>query len=115
MTNPNVDLAQHFFDALRRKDFSALPLAEDIVLESPISPRLVGVDSVLEFLEGLASVTKGARVLDLIGEGNKLAVEFELETTEGVIAGFECFEMSDGQIKKLRPYFDARPLLGGDA
>ena len=113
MTNPNLALAQHFFEALRRKDFSALPLAQDIVLESPISPRLVGVESVLEFLEGLASVTRAVRVLDSIVEGNKVAVEFELETAEGVIAGFECFEFSDGQITKLRPYFDARPLLGG--
>ena len=115
MTNPSIDLAQHFFEALRKKDFSALPLAADIVLESPISPRLSGVESVLEFLEGLASVTRAVRVLDFIGDGNKVAVEFELETADGVIAGFECFEMSDGQIKKLRPYFDARPLLGGSA
>ena len=115
MTNPHIDLARHFFDALLKKDLRALPLAADIVLESPISPRLSGVDSVLEFLEGLASVTKGVRVLDSIVEGNKVAVEFELETAEGVISGFECFEISDGQIKRLRPYFDSTPLLGGDA
>ena len=113
--NPNVDLAQDFFEALRRRDFSALPLAADIVLESPVSPALKGVKSVLEFLESLASVTKSVRVLDSIVEGSKVAVEFELETAEGVIAGFECLEFSDGQITKLRPYFDARPLLGGNA
>ncbi len=115
MSNPNVDLARHFFEALAQKDFSELPLAADIVMESPITPRLSGLDSVLEFLEGLASVTKSARVVDCIVEGNKLAVEFELETTEGRISGFECLEISDGRIKKLRPYFDSRPLLWGSA
>jgi len=115
MSNPNVDLAQQFFDALMRKDFSALPLAADVVLESPISPRLSGLESVLEFLEGLASVVKAVRVVDLIADGNKVAVEFELETANGPIAGFECFEISNGRIKRLRPYFDSRPLLGGNA
>ncbi len=108
----NAALAQNFFAALVSKNFNALPLAADIVMESPISPRLSGLESVLEFLEGLASVTKEVRLLDSFGEGNKLAVEFELKTAEGVIAGFECFEIVDGQIKRMRPYFDARPLLG---
>jgi ketosteroid isomerase-like protein len=111
MSNDTVDLARNFFDALARKDFSALPLAADVVMESPITPRLSGVDSVLEFLEGLASVTRVVRVLDFIVEGNKVAVEFEIETASGRISGFECLEILDGRIKKLRPYFDSRPLL----
>jgi len=114
MSNAPVDLARQFFDALLKKDFSQLPLATDVVLESPISPRLSGVESVREFLEVWASVTRGVRVVDLVVEGNKAAVEFELETADGVIAGFECFEIASGRIKKLRPYFDSRTLLGGN-
>jgi len=48
-------------------------------------------------------------------QGDKVAVEFEIETAEGVIPGFECFEISNGQIRRLRPYFDARPLISGTA
>jgi len=92
-----------------------LPLASDLVLESPITPRLSGPEPVLEFLEGLASVVRSVRVLDVIVEGDKVAVQFEIETAEGVIPGFECFEITGGQIKKLRPYFDARPFVGGTA
>jgi len=114
MSNAPVDLARQFFDALLKKDFSELPLAADVVLESPISPRLSGVQAVREFLEVWASLTRAARVVDLVVEGNKAAVEFELETADGVIAGFECFEIFAGQIKKLRPYFDSRTLLGGN-
>ncbi len=114
MSHPNVALARDFLAALVSKDFSSLPLAADVVMESPISPRLSGVDSVLEFLEGLASVTKSARLVDSFGEGDKIAIEFELETAGGVIAGFECLEIINGRIKRVRPYFDARPLLGGD-
>jgi hypothetical protein len=114
MSNAPVDLARQFFDALIKKDFSSLPLAADVVLESPISPRLIGVEAVREFLDVLAAVTKGARVVDIVVEGSKAAVEFEIETADAVIAGFECFEISGGQIKRLRPYFDSRPLLGAN-
>jgi hypothetical protein len=115
MTKRNIDVAQCYFDALMNKDFRALPLAKDVVMESPLTPRLSGPESVLEFLEGLASVVKAVRVFSVIVEGDKVAVEFEIETAEGVIPGFECFEISGGQIKKLRPYFDARPFVGGTA
>jgi ketosteroid isomerase-like protein len=111
----NVAVAIRYFDALVRKDLSSLPLAPDVVMESPITPRLSGPESVLEFLEGLASVIKAVRTLDFIVQGDKVAVEFEIETAEGVIPGFECFEISNGQIRKLRPYFDARPFIGGTA
>jgi len=114
-TDPNVAVAIRYFDALANKDLSTLPLAPDVVMESPITPRLSGVEPVLEFLEGLASVTKTVRTLDFIVQGDKVAVEFEIETAEGVIPGFECFEISGGLIKKLRPYLDARPLISGTA
>lgn len=115
MANSNINVAQRYFDALMKKDFSALPLAADVVMESPLTPRLSGQQSVLEFLEGLASVTKSVRVLDFIVEGDKVAVEFQIETAQGLIPGFECFEISDGLIKKLRPYFDARLFTDGSA
>ena len=111
--NPNVAVAIRYFEALSRKDPRAAPLAPDVVMESPITPKLRGVAPVLEYLEGLASVAKAIRTLDFIAEGNKVAVQFELETEAGIIPGFECLEISEGLIKKLRPYFDARPLVEG--
>ena len=109
--NPNVEVAARYFAALMRKDLHVLPLAADVVMESPMTPRLCGLESVLEYLEALASVIKTIRTLDFIAEDNKVAVQFELETAEGVIPGFECLEISNGLIKKLRPYFDVRPLM----
>jgi SnoaL-like domain len=111
--NPNVTIAIHYFQALSSKDLRAAPLAADVVMESPVTPRLSGVESVLEYLEALASIAKTIRALDFIADGNKVAVQFEIETAHGVIPGFECLEISDGLIKKLRPYFDSRPLTYG--
>jgi hypothetical protein len=108
--NPNVAIAVRYFEALSSKNLGAAPLAPDVVLESPLTPRLRGVASVLEYLEAVTSIAKTIRTLDFIADGNKVAVEFELETADQVIPGFECLEISHGLIKKLRPYFDARLL-----
>jgi len=112
--NPNVAVAIRYFEALNRKDPRAAPLAPDVVMESPITPKLRGLTAVWEYLEALASIGKTIRTLDFITEGNKVAVEFEIDTPAGVIPGCECLEISDGLIKKVRPYYlDARPLLNG--
>ncbi len=111
--NPNVAIAIKYFEALRSKNLRALPLAPDVVMESPVTPRLSGAPSVLEYLEALASIAKTIRALDFMADGNKVAVQFEIETAHGIIPGFECLEISDGLITKLRPYYEARPLIIG--
>ena len=112
--NANVAVAIRYFEALNRKDLHAAPLAPDVVMESPITPKLRGLASVLEYLEALISIARTIRTLDFIAEGNKVAVQVEIETAAGVIPAFECLEISGGLIKKVRPYYlDARPLLDG--
>ncbi len=114
--NPNIAVALQYFEALNRKDLFSAPLAPDVVLESPISPELRGVASVLEYLEALTSVAKAIRTLDVIADGDKVAVQFELDTAVGVIPGFEWLEISEGLIRKVRPYYlDSGPLLDGPA
>ena len=67
--NPNGNIAVRYFEALRSKDLRAVPLATDEVMESPVTPRLTGMASVLEYLEALASIAKTIRTLDFIAEG----------------------------------------------
>lgn len=71
--NPSVEVAALYFAALRNKDLSALPLAADVVMESPLTPRLCGLESVLEYLEALASIIKTIRTVDFIAQDNKVA------------------------------------------
>jgi len=112
--NPNVAVAIQYFEALNRKEPNGAPLAPDVVMESPITPKLRGLVSVLEYLEALVSIAKTIRTLDFIADGDKVAVQLEIETAAGVIPAFECLEISGGLIKKVRPYYlDARPLLDG--
>jgi SnoaL-like domain len=111
--NPIVDIAARYFEALATKDLTAAPLALDVVLESPVTPRLEGLASVLEYLEALTSIAKTIRVLDFIADGNKVAVQFEIVTATGIIPAFERIEISNGLIRQLRPYFESRPFVNG--
>jgi hypothetical protein len=111
--SPNVTISRCYFEALVSKDFRSVPLASDVVLESPITPKLRGAESVQEFLDALASLIKRVRIINVIAQYDQVIVEFEMETGQGVIPGFQSFEFFNGQIKRLRPYFDARPLTNG--
>jgi SnoaL-like domain len=113
--DPNITIAKGYFDALLSKDFRLVPLATNVVMESPVTPKLCGLESVLEFLDGLASVVKEVKTGRVIAQDDTVVVEFEIETDQGAIAGFQCFDLSNGQITKLRPYFDARPLTEGNS
>jgi hypothetical protein len=109
----NVAIAVRYFEALTHRDPGSAPLAPDVVMESPVTPRLSGAPAVLEFLEALVSMAKSIRTLDFISEGNKVAVQFEIETATDIVPGFECLEISQGLITKVRPYFDAWSLVEG--
>jgi acetyl-CoA acetyltransferase len=111
--NPSVAIAVRYFEALAAKNLGAAPLAPEVVLESPVTPRLRGLASVLEYLEALTSIAKTIRALDFMADGNKVAVQFEIVTANGVIPGMERIEISDGAITRLRPYYESRPLVNG--
>lgn len=108
----NVAIAIQYFEALNRKQPRAAPLAPDVVMESPITPKLRGRALVLEYLESLLPVARTIRTLKFFPDGDKVAVQLEIDTAVGVIPAFECLEISGGLIKKVRPYYlDARPPL----
>jgi hypothetical protein len=94
----------------KNKDLSNVPFAKDVTFESPLSPRLVGAESVIEFLNGLFPAIKDVRVKQHIVEGEYVATLFDFDTTFGVIPIFDCFRVSGGEIKQISPYYDPRPI-----
>lgn len=110
--NPEAatEIAERLFQGLNSKDLSHVPFAPDVVFESPITPKLSGIKSVMEFLEGVLSVIKGAHLKDCKVEGEYVTVRFQLDTVYGLIPASDCMRVADGQIKELHPYYDPRPL-----
>jgi SnoaL-like domain len=95
---------------LKNKDLSQVPFAPDVTFEGPLSAKISGVDAVQEFLTGMFPVIRDIRIKRHIAEGEFVATEFDFDTTFGVIPVFDCFRVSNGQLKQIRPYYDPRPI-----
>jgi catechol 2,3-dioxygenase-like lactoylglutathione lyase family enzyme len=113
--NASLEAVESYFDGLRRKDLSQVAFAPSVSFESPLSPRLVGVKAVSEFLSGVFPVIKDVRIKQHIVDAEHVATRFELDTTFGVIPAFDWFRVSNGLIQELRPYYDPRPITNAAA
>jgi len=115
--NPNtaVQAVESYLSGLRSKDLESVPFAPSVSFESPLSPRIVGIKPVTEFLTGLFPAVKDVRVLRHISENEWVATRFDLETVHGVIPVFDCFRVANGLIQEIRPFYDPRPLTNAAA
>ena len=110
MRDDVVKPIEAYLQGLKDKDLSKVPFARDVTMESPLSPKLIGAESVIEFLTGLFPAIKDIRVKQHIVEGEYAATLFDFDTTFGIIPVFDCFRVSGGEIKQIRPYYDPRPI-----
>ncbi len=110
MNNPNTHVVESYLHGLKSKDLSAVPFAPDVTFEGPLSPKISGIHAVREFLTGMFPVIRDIRIKRHIAEGEFVATEFDFDTTFGVIPVFDCFRISEGQLKQTRPYYDPRPI-----
>jgi hypothetical protein len=110
MNNPNIQVVESYLHGLKSKDLSQVPFAPDVTFEGPLSPKITGIPAVREFLTGLFPAVRDIRVKRHISEGEFVATEFDFDTTFGVIPVFDCFRVSHGQLKQIRPYYDPRPI-----
>jgi glyoxylase I family protein len=112
---PAVEAVEAYLDGLRRKDLSQVPFAPSVSFESPLSPRIMGVKAVTEFLKGMFPVVKNVQVRQHIADREFVATRFDLDTTFGVIPVFDCFRVANGLIQEIRPFYDPRPLTNAAA
>ena len=110
MANPNTEAVESYLNGLKQKDLSNVPFAPDVTFESPLSPKLEGKEQVVEFLTGLFPAINDIRIQRHIAEGEYVATVFDFDTTFGVIPVCDCFRVSDGLLKQIRPYYDPRPI-----
>jgi hypothetical protein len=102
-----------YFAALMSHDASAVPLADDVVFHSP-TVHFEGKAAVQAHLQRLNWLR--LRVLQHIIDGDHCASEFEYDRPEGVtIYAFDHFSFENGQLKSIRPYFDASALQAARA
>ena len=110
-----VDAVESYVRGLGGCDLSKARLHPDVVYESPISPPREGVDAVVEFLSGLFPIITGVVILDHIVEGDLCATRFDLHTVAGSAHVFDRFEVREGHVARINPYYDPAPLLAAMA
>ena len=110
MRDELINVVEGYFDGLRKKDLSEVAFAPDVTFEGPLSAKLNGEQAVADFLTGLFPAIRDIRVKQHIVEGEYVATVFDFDTTYGVIPVFDCFRVSNGKLKQIRPFYDPRPI-----
>lgn len=110
MENLNARVVERYLSGLKNKNLSQVPFAPDVSFESPLTPKLTGKERVVECLTGLFPAIKDIRIKQHIVEGEYVATVFDFDSTFGVIPVFDCFRISNGLLKEIRPYYDPRPI-----
>jgi limonene-1,2-epoxide hydrolase len=101
-----------YFTALGTKDVSALPLAQDVVLDGPmVTEPIQGEAGVRAFLARVIPTLKRIGIKHQIIAGENACILIDFETTDGVLIEIcDVFKVREGKIFEIRPYFDSHPL-----
>ena len=104
-----------FFEAINANDASIAPLADDVVMSSPMLPEpITGEAAVRQYIDEIAPFMAHINLKTTIIEGESAAIILEFEGVNGVIIkGSRFFKLRNGLICSDQVFFDTRPLLKG--
>ena len=109
---PNVGAATAFLNAMKNKDLSQAPLAENVSYEGPLSGEPIrGRDHVSRFLGVYLPVINDVRLVRQIAEGDYVATVWQAETSFGPISLVYVFRMEAGKIVEIQAFYDPRGFL----
>lgn len=112
MKEENIKAVEAYLNALKVKDLSLAPFAEDILFEDPISGKNSGAENFRAFLSGFLPALTDVRVHSHVCEGDFVVTHFEVDGVFGIVTILEKFRVSDGKIVEAFGFFDPRPILG---
>lgn len=107
-----IDVVERYINGLGNRDFSGVSFAADVTYKSALSPKVTGQEAI-DFLEGVFPIIKGVTIKDHIVEGDYCASRFDFHTIYGDIPVFDRFQVEDGQLKSINPYYDPAPIVEG--
>lgn len=113
MGTSNINIVERHISALTAGDLSALPIAENISFDNPVSGAQNGADSFRAFLSGFLTAIGDARVQRFVSEGEFVVAHWEVDSVFGIIPILEIFRIQNGAIVESKAFFDPRPVLGG--
>jgi limonene-1,2-epoxide hydrolase len=112
MKQDNIRVVEEFLKALRLKDLSRAPVADDIEFEEPMMGKGKGAAALKGFIEGFLPALDDVRIIRHIAEGEYVVTEWEVDGVFGAITVLEKFVVRDGKIVEFHAFYDPRPILG---
>jgi limonene-1,2-epoxide hydrolase len=113
MSEQNIQAVEAYIYALKEKDLSRAPFADDVLFIDPIVGEIKGVEGVRNFLSNFLPAINDARIHKHFTDGDYVATRWEVDATFGLIPIFEQFKIIDGKITEAIAYLDPRPITGG--
>ncbi len=108
---PNTAIAETYLEAIRTKDPTKAKFAPEVTLQFPLSPRkIVGRDSVIEYVLSLLPGIDGVKLERHMTGGDYVATLWEAETVWGTVPICSVFRIADGLIQEIRSFWDPRPV-----
>ena len=112
MREENIQTVEVYLNALKQKDLSLAPFADDILFEDSLSGRNAGAENFKAFLSGFLPAINDVRIHRHVAEGEYVATHWEVEGIFGVVPVMEMFRVQNGKIIEAVGYFDPRPIVG---
>ena len=112
MKEENIKAVEKFLNALRQKDLSLAPIAEDLRFGDPISGDGSGIENFRAFLSGFLPALDDVRIIQHVCENEYVVTHWEADGVFGVISVIEKFKIENGEITEAFGFFDPRPILG---
>ncbi len=112
MKEENIKAVEAYLNALKNKDMSLAPLADDVDFEDSVAGKITGAENVKAFLSGFLPAINDIKIIQHIAEGEFVATHWEADTVFGIIPIMEKFRVQNGKITEAIGYFDPRPILG---
>lgn len=108
----NISVVEAYLNALKQRDMSLAPFADDIIFEDSVAGKVEGAENVKAFLSGFLPAINDVKILQHIVEGEFVCTHWEVDTVFGIIPIMEKFRVVEGEITEAIGYFDPRPILG---
>ncbi len=106
-----VAVVESFLDCIASGKLDRLPIAPDLTVESPLTPKLGGA-AAMEYVKAVAAGTKGIQIVQHIVEGDHVATLTENEIINGSLSVFSKFQIESGRIKDVRVFYNPRRIAG---
>ena len=112
MKEEKTKAVEAYLNALKQKDLSSVPFADDLIFFDPVAGSNKGAENFRAFLSGFLPAINDVRVLSHVCEDDAVATHWEVDTVFGIIPILEKFRVRDGKIVEAFGFFDPRPIVG---